>query len=117
MNEKDSLMHYGVKGMKWGVVKDSSSAIANQTKTATEHTNRISSGAKYNKKARHMTDEELRREIARLELEQRYSSLNPSTTSRGASAATNALSVIGSMAAVAASVATVALAVKEFKKP
>lgn len=101
----------------WGSIKDQGEKINTSTTTAASTTNRLASGTKYNKKARHMSDDELQKAISRMELEQHYSRLNPSTTSKGASAASNVLSAIGSVAAVAASVATVALAVKEFKKP
>lgn len=116
MENKDSLMHYGVKGMKWGIVKDAGKNVAGTTKTAVEAANGLSNNTKRNRKAKSMTDEELRKKIARLELEQRYSNLNPGITSRGSAAASSALSAIGSMAAIAASVATVALAIKDWKE-
>lgn len=100
----------------WGSIKSQGEAINTSTTTASTATSRLATGTQYNKKAKSMSDEELRKAIARMELEQHYSRLNPSTTSKGASAASNILTTIGSVAAVAASVATVALAVKEFKK-
>lgn len=103
-------------GPALGFVEKAGNTVSSGTKTAAEASSKVSSSTKYNKKARSMTDEELKRAIERMELEQHYSRLNPSTTSRGAASAATILSAIGSVAAVAASIATVAIAAKELKK-
>ncbi|MFI3173958.1 MAG: hypothetical protein R3Y53_02000 [Bacillota bacterium] len=61
------VMHYGVKGMRWGVIRKSTN-----TKSTT---NKTSSTTKSNVKT--MTDDELKQKIARLELEKKYTDLAP----------------------------------------
>lgn len=59
------LEHYGVKGMKWGVRRDRSKSSG-------------SSGEGTNNKphAHELSDEELKKHIARMELEKRYTDLS-----------------------------------------
>ena len=92
MPDKD-LMHFGVKGMRWGKRKTSSfaapsddfknkSAIKAQAKT---------SGTKT------CSNKQLQEAIMRMQLEQQYSSLNSKTTAkaRGINAAKGTLAVAG----------------------
>jgi len=68
---QEALEHYGIKGMQWGVRKKRSrsaeSAEAAQIKK---------------KKVFEMSNEELKKVNARLDLEKKYSSLNPSAASK-----------------------------------
>ena len=112
----DHLEHHGVKGMKWGVRKDVASGVANISREASSVASRAASNTKRNKKVKDMSDDELRKRINRMEMEQRYSQLNPSKVSRGAERTANVLSTIGSIAAIGASVATIAIAIKDSKK-
>lgn len=91
--EEDVLMHYGVKGMKWGVRKDKSKG--NKPKkpaSAQSHVKAPSSVRSGVKKAPQrksisaMTDDELRQAIQRLRLEQDYKNFfkeQPKQISRG----------------------------------
>lgn len=92
----NELYHHGVKGMKWGVRKTpvrSSSGNARKRKSNTlslfkkKKTTRNASVAKSSpeqtKSVKDMSDDELRRKIERVRLEQQYQQLNPPTVSRG----------------------------------
>lgn len=140
MNNNDELYHYGKKGMKWGVRRtpeqirtDANNKqirkLANTSKlgkstsdafnTASNLADDAARLAKPSKKVKaelsKMSDKELREKINRMNMEQQYANLNPSKVSRGASHAANALSVIGSLAAIGGSVAAMALAIKQIK--
>lgn len=92
----NELYHHGVKGMKWGVRKTpvrSSSGNPRKRKSNTlslfkkKNTTRNASVAKSSpsqtKSIKDMSDDELRRKIERVRLEQQYQQLNPPTVSRG----------------------------------
>ena len=92
----NELYHHGVKGMKWGVRKTpvrSSSGATRKRKSNTmslfkkKKTTRNASVAKSSptqtKSVKDMSDDELRRKIERVRLEQQYQQLNPKTVSRG----------------------------------
>ena len=92
----NELYHHGVKGMKWGVRKTpvrSSSGTTRKRKSNTlslfkkKKTTHNASVAKSSpaqtKSVKDMSDDELRRKIERVRLEQQYQQLNPPTVSRG----------------------------------
>lgn len=68
---KEALEHYGIRGMKWGVRKKRSRSADSSEAASLKK-----------KKVFEMSNEELKKVNARLDLEKRYSSLNPSTTSK-----------------------------------
>lgn len=110
------LYHHGVKGMRWGVRKDVSKGVSEAANESSKAFARIAGTTRKNKKVKDMSDEELNKIIRRQELEQRYSNLNPSAVSRGATRASNILATIGSIAATGASIAAIAIAIKGDKK-
>ena len=121
------LVHHGVKGQKWGVRRDRVKAIGSIAKSSSEIANnaaniagkgtgRKSPSKKMKKELSEMSDQELRNRINRLNMEQQYADLNPSRTSRGAARAKTILEVAGSVAAIGASAAGIALAIMQMKK-
>lgn len=107
-NEEDYLVHYGVLGMKWGVRKSRSNSSSGSkrkklTKKVTSKVSKIYSNSKKKRKAKklekarekkfkkekkkrisQLTDAELNKRIARLELEKKYKNLQKDRMSNGA---------------------------------
>lgn len=90
----NELYHHGVKGMKWGVrktpVRSSSGATQKRKsntlslfKKTTRNASVVKSSPSQTKSVKDMSDDELRRKIERVRLEQQYQQLNPPTVSRG----------------------------------
>ena len=104
----DELYHHGVKGMKWGIRKEvfstiGNSSIANAGKFANNHRTQTSIDAL--KKAKTMSDDELKKVASRLELENRY--VNARTAQAGKSQVESILSTIGTLSLAAAGVMSV----------
>ena len=92
----NELYHHGVKGMKWGVRKTpvrSSSGNPRKRKSNTlslfkkkKTTRKVSSANSspaQTKSIKDMSDDELRKKIERIQLEQDYLQLDPKAVSRG----------------------------------
>lgn len=132
------MEHAGTKGMRWGVrryqnpdgtltpegkKRYSQSTVTDEVKKITDSgsniTRTISGSSKPSKKAmaemQKMSDKELQARVNRLNNEKKYAELNPSAVSRGANKVGSILSVAGSLAAIGASVATIALIRRELK--
>ena len=85
---ENSLIHYGVLGMKWGVRRTPAqlARARGKTKTKSEETSKkvtSSSTSAQKKSISEMSDDELRRTVSRLQLEQQYRNLNPERVSVG----------------------------------
>ena len=92
----NELYHHGVKGMKWGVRKTPVRSSSGNTrkrkyntqslfkkKKTTHNASVAKSSPAQTKSVKDMSDDELRRKIERVRLEQQYQQLNPKTVSRG----------------------------------
>lgn len=104
----DELMHYGIKGMKWGVRryqnKDGTLTAAGK-KREREQTRGWSKEAKEarrikRKSVNQMTNKELQTLNRRMELESNYRRLNPSTVRRGLKYAASASAAFGTVMAL-----------------
>lgn len=113
------IQHHGVKGMKWGVRKEiarsTSEGLNESSRLASTVGSRIGASKKTKANTSKMSDEELRRRINRMNMERQYANLNPSKAKKGAAFAATALSVMGSVASIAAAGFGVAVAIKELK--
>ena len=90
----NELYHHGVKGMKWGVrktpVRSSSGATRKSNtlslfkkKKTTRKVSSANSSPAQTKSIKDMSDDELRKKIERVQLEQDYLQLDPKAVSRG----------------------------------
>lgn len=104
----DELMHYGIKGMKWGVRryqnKDGTLTAAGK-KREREQTKGWSKEAKEarrikRKSVNQMTNKELQTLNRRMELESNYKRLNPSAIQRGLKYAGAASAAFGTVMAL-----------------
>lgn len=96
MMYEDYLMHYGVKGMRWGHRKDRKKSNKDRIRLNKSERNQVRKIKRERKKAsrRHMllSDEELNARVKRLESEKRLKDLTESSVSPGKKAAKNFLS-------------------------
>jgi hypothetical protein len=87
----DFLKHYGVKGMRWGVRSANSTSGASTSEDArvatTAHAKAKSSGTHT------LSNRELQAVITRMNLEQQYARLNPSSTTKAIGMVTQILGV------------------------
>lgn len=120
------LQHHGIKGMKWGVRRseeelqrargrvDSASNIVKESKNINKSVGNIRTTAK-KKDLSEMSDDELRKRVNRLNMEQQYSMLSSAQTSKGQSYVNNILEIGGSALAVTSSALAIALSIKQLK--
>lgn len=112
MNESDILRHYGIKGMKWGIRRTEEQlarargSLASSKNTFTSRVDKVlgrssaeraerNRRAKVRKNIRITSDEDLRKEVNRLELEKKYKSLSNEDLHRGRTAVTKFLKSTG----------------------
>lgn len=80
----ESLYHFGVKGMKWGIRKDRASGTRKKARRATKSTkDKAPANKKSSSSTKSMTDEELKKRVSRLQMEQQYSKLTATQKSKG----------------------------------
>ena len=95
----DVLIHYGILGMKWGVrrYQNKDGSLTSAGKKRYSNNDNIKEAPQKNteepkkKSVKDMSDEELRREINRMQLEQNYLRMTGQTIEKGKSAAEIAL--------------------------
>lgn len=75
------LVHYGIKGMRWGVRRSEAQLERARGKKEEPHEDYTKAHAK--KSVKEMSDSELRSRINRLQMEQQYSKLSSEGVSRG----------------------------------
>jgi hypothetical protein len=87
--ENKILVHFGVKGMKWGVHRNRPSLPASQdSQRATEVRTKVKTGG-----TKALSNKELQDLITRMNLEQQFSRLNPSKLEKGTQIASRILGV------------------------
>ena len=119
MNDDRYLMHYGVKGMKWGVRKDQKASRSERQrlkkeaaieKRRTKALDRRTSARYTYRQRKHLTDAELRNRINRLNMEKQLKDLSRNESwspefimiNSGQTAARKALGQYGAKAALSA---------------
>lgn len=94
----DTIVHYGVKGMKWGIRRSRKDSEKQKTRGDREPEHEDYKRAHDSKSAKTMSDAELRSRINRIQMEQQYSKLNPTTISRGRNTVNKILKASGTIA-------------------
>lgn len=141
---ENELIHYGVKGMRWGVRKANRvTAGSNSSKLTTKDVNDIKKGVDETKKTvsaisnyrdnkkkkqaakeatknidlKNISDKELRETVNRMNMEQQYVSLvtNQAVMNRGKTKMDRTLEVAGDVLTVTSSALAIAVAVKQLK--
>lgn len=127
MNESDILQHYGIKGMKWGIrrteeqlarargsLASSKSKLTSRVdkalgRSSAERAER-SRRAKVRKNVRTTSDEDLRKEVNRLELEKKYKSLSDEDLKPGRTMVKKFLKSTGGRVVTSAAIGSLAYA-------
>lgn len=118
MIAKNELEHYGVKGMKWGVIRTPEQLGHKQTprhsgKKKPSRQERIRQDRKQAfENRRLLSDEELRARINRLQLEKQFRELSDQDLHRGREVALNILGYAGSQTAKTVTAGTMLYAAK-----
>lgn len=99
------MLHSGVKGMKWGVRryqnKDGSLTPLGKKRTGKKVDIHDDYKKAHNRKSvKSMSDAELRSRLNRLDMEKRYSQMNPSTVNKGKNYVNTAIKTATTIAAV-----------------
>jgi hypothetical protein len=93
---KNFIEHHGIKGMKWGQ-RRSKKQLERAARQSSEHKN---VHALKGKKSSELSNQELKAINERLNLEQNFHRLNPTTVQRGHNAVKGVLAIAGTGAAV-----------------
>ena len=124
--DNNSLQHYGVKGMKWGVrrtpeqlsqTKSHIDTVSGMVKEAKNINNSVSNLRSTIKKEdlSKMTDQELRDRVNRMNLEQQFSQLSSNKISKGESYVKNTLEIAGSVLAIGSSSIAIAAGIQKLR--
>ena len=118
----NELYHFGKKGMKWGT------RHITQTKSIADSShNMTTEGQKINTSIRNiktvqkrkdiskMSDDDLRKEVSRMNLESQYSNLSDRKITKGQTYLNESLNIAGGALGVASSALAIALAIKQLK--
>lgn len=101
MNPNDYLVHYGIKGMKWGIRryqnKDGSYTSAGKRRRRTYSSDYEETRSLRKKSAKELSNEELKKLNKRMNLESEYKRLNPRGIFRGQQIAKTAIGLAGTV--------------------
>lgn len=108
------LSHYGTPGMRWGYRKKILEGISSGADAGKRFAN-LAEKTKPKKDLSKMSDEDLRKKVSRMSLEQSYRNLSSVDKSRGSEITRNILEGVGATVSVGASIASIVMAVKMIK--
>ena len=94
---KSDIRHYGVKGMKWGVIKSKTTGRRRKNPSSEDHNE---SRALKKRKLRTLSNAEIAKVNKRLQLEQNYRKLNPGHVARGKALAKGIIATAGTAASL-----------------
>lgn len=81
---ENTLVHYGILGMKWGVRRTPEQLKkASSKKRSSDYESEDYKKAHSKKSVKSMSDEELRSRLNRIQMEQQYSKLNSANVNKG----------------------------------
>ena len=107
MTPNDFIMHYGIKGMKWGIRRyqneDGTLTAAGKKRAAKQKMRRVNKAAKEDRKQaytnrRNLSDDEIQQRVRRLEQEKRFKSLTEDDIKPGRAAVKRLLTSTGAKA-------------------
>lgn len=110
------LAHYGTPGMRWGHRKAIFTNASSGSDSARRLTSSIEKIAKKKKDLSKLSDDELKKRVSRLNLEQQYRNLSSVDKSRGAEKVRDILDVVGAVAGLGASAAAIITTVYSMKE-
>lgn len=118
----NELYHFGIKGMKWGTrhitqtksIADSSHNMATEGQKINTSIRNIKTVQK-RKDISKMSDDDLRKEVNRMNLESQYSNLSDRKITKGQTYLNESLNIAGGALGVASSALAIALAIKQLK--
>lgn len=109
------LAHYGTPGMRWGQRKKILEGVSSGTDAGKRIANLAEKVGKKKTDLSKLSDDELKKRVARMNLEQSYRSLSSVDKSRGAEIARNILEGVGATVAVGASIASILMSIHTLK--
>ena len=104
---ENTLVHYGILGMKWGVRRTKAQLARAREMGENSPKSEDYIKAHSSKSVKAMSDAELRSRLNRLQMEQQYSKLHPGTVSRGKDAVNKILKVGTTVAAASTTALTI----------
>lgn len=110
------LVHYGTPGMRWGHRKAILSNVSSSSDSAKRLTSSVEKLAKKKKDLSKMSDDEIKKKVSRLNLEQQYRNLSSVDKSKGAEKVRDILDVVGSVTAIGASAAAIVMTIYSMKE-
>lgn len=110
-NHKEMLMHYGIKGQKWGIRRyqneDGTRTAAGKKREQSNSNHEDYDKAHTTKSVKNMSDAELRNRLNRLQMEKQYKQLSSTDVKRGKDFVSKSLKVATGVATATTTALTI----------